>query len=139
MVAQDFLIFVRTVLAATVAMKHAAPRRGPERDGHFQRADRQVAFQAITDSPADNAPGVQVQDHRQIEPALAGPDVADVSCPFLIGLIGSEVALQQVWSDVERVIAVRRRLEFVCSFNDNSVLSHQPPNTPVPNFNPNFL
>ena len=100
---------MRTVLAATVAMENAAPRRRPERDGHFQRAERQVAFQAITDGPADHAPGVQVQDHRQIEPALPGPDVADVSCPFLIGLIGSEIALKQVWGDIERVIAVRRR------------------------------
>jgi hypothetical protein len=55
---------------------------------------------------------VQVQDHRQIEPAFPGPDIADVSCPFLIGLIGSEIALQQVRCDVEGVITVRRRLEF---------------------------
>ena len=94
MVAQNFLVVVRTVLAATVAMENAAPRRGTERDGHFQCTDRQIAFQAITDSPADDAPGVQVQDHRQIEPALPGPDVADVTRPFLIGLIGSEIALQ---------------------------------------------
>jgi hypothetical protein len=101
---------VRTVLAAAVAMENAAPWRGSERNGHFQRADRQIAFQAITDCLADHAPGVKVQDHRQIEPALAGPVIADVSCPFLIGLIGSEIALKQVWGDVERVIAVRRRL-----------------------------
>jgi hypothetical protein len=43
--------------------------------------------------------------HRQIEPALAGPDIADVARPFLIGLIGSQIALQQVWDDVKRVIA----------------------------------
>jgi hypothetical protein len=67
---------------------------------------------------------VQVQDHRQIEPALAGPDVADVTRPFLIGLIGSEIALQQVWGDVEPVITVCRRLKLAFSFNDNPVLSH---------------
>jgi len=82
---------------------------------------------------------VQVQDHRQIEPALPGPDVADVTRLFLIGLIGSEIALKQVWGNVERVIAVRRRLELAFSFNDNSVVSHQPPDTPVPHFDPNFL
>ena len=130
---------MRTVLAAAVAMENAAPWRGSERNGHFQRADRQIAFQAITDGPADDAPGVKVQDHRQIEPALPGPDVADVTRPFLIGLIGSEIALKQVWGDVERVIAVRRRLEFTCSFNDNSILAHQPTDAPVPNVDTNFL
>ena len=103
--AQGLLVAVRTVLAATVAMENAAPWRGPERDGQFQRPDRQIAFHAIADGPADNAPGVQLQVHRQIEPALAGPDIADVARPFLIGLIGSEIALQQVWDDVKRVIA----------------------------------
>jgi len=43
-VAQNFLVVVRTVLAASVAMENAAPRRGPERDGHFQRADRQIGL-----------------------------------------------------------------------------------------------
>ncbi len=94
---------------------------------------------AIAHGPADYAPGVQVQDHRQIEPALPGPDVADVTRPFLVGLIGSEIALKQVRRDVERVIAVRRRLEFTRSFNDNSVVSYRPPDAPVSHFDPNFL
>ena len=67
----------------------------------------------------DDAPRMQVQDHRQIQPALASPDVADVTGllpgnglpanhdrAFLVGPIRSEVAVQQVWRDVERVIAV---------------------------------
>ena len=120
-------------------MENTAPRRGPERDGHFQRSERQITFHAITDGPADHAPGVQVQDHRQIEPALPGPDVADVTRPFLIGLISSEIALQQVRRDVERVVAVCLGFEFTCSFNDNPILTHQPTNTLVPHFDPNFL
>jgi hypothetical protein len=105
--AQTFLVVVRTVLTTTVAVKDAAQRRGPERDGHFQRADRQIAFHGIADSPADHAPGVQGQDDRQIEPALAGPDMADVASPFLIRSVGSEVAVQRVWDNVEGMIAVR--------------------------------
>ena len=81
MFAQAFSV-VRKVLAATVAMEDAAPRRGPERDGHLQRADRQIAFDAITYGPANDAPGVQVQDHRQIEPALPGLDVSEIGQPF---------------------------------------------------------
>ncbi len=96
MFAQDSLAIVRAVLAATVAMENAAPRRGPQRNGHFQRADRQIAFHAIADGPADHAPGVQVQDYRQIKPPLAGPDIADVTRPFLIRPVRSEVAPKQV-------------------------------------------
>ena len=121
-VAQDSLVIMRTVLAATVAVENAARRRGAKRDGHFQRPDRQIAFHAITDSPADHAPGMQIQDHRQIKPALAGPDIADVTRPFLVGPVGGEVALQQVWRDVEGVIAVRRRFELACPFNDLSLI-----------------
>ena len=49
---------------------------------------------------------MQVQDHRQIEPALAGPDVADIARPFLVLLIGMEVAVQQVRGNVELVAAI---------------------------------
>ena len=38
-------------------------------------------------SPADDAAGVQIKDHSQIEPALTGPDVAYVASPLLIGAI----------------------------------------------------
>ena len=70
MFAQDYLAIVRAVLAATVAMENAAPRRGPQRNGHFQRPDRQIAFHAITDGPTGHAPGVQNQNDRQIMPTL---------------------------------------------------------------------
>jgi len=115
----------------------------PSRVFHYHREGTWIVegekFRFLLLMTADHAPGMQVQDHRQIEPALAGPDIADVARPFLIGPVGGEVALQQVWGDVEGVIAVRRRFELACPFNDNPVLSHQPPNTPVPHINPDFL
>ena len=39
----------------------------------------------VADGPADDAPRMQVQDHSQIQPPLAGPDVADVAGPLLVG------------------------------------------------------
>jgi hypothetical protein len=50
---------------------------------------------------------MQVQDYSQIQPPLAGPDVADITRPFLVGPIRCEVTVQQVWRDVERVVAIR--------------------------------
>jgi hypothetical protein len=35
--------------------------------------------------PADDAARIQVKDDGKIQPALTGPDVADVASPFLIG------------------------------------------------------
>ena len=40
-------------------------------------------------------------------PALTGPDVADIACPFLVWLGRNKVAVQQVRRDVDCVIAVR--------------------------------
>ena len=84
-VAQNFLVVVRTILAATVAMEDATRRWGSEREGHFQRADREIAFHAIADGPAVCARGVQVQDHRQLERTIADPNIADVPRPVLMG------------------------------------------------------
>jgi hypothetical protein len=84
MLAQDFLIVVRTVLRPAIRVMNAAFGWLPERDGHLQRPDRQVAFHAVADSPANHAPGMQVQDHSQIQPALTCPDIADVARPFLV-------------------------------------------------------
>ena len=72
MFAQDLLTVVRAILTAFVAVEEAASWRRPQGDGHPQRPDRQVAFQAITDSPADDAPRLQIQDHGQIQPPLTG-------------------------------------------------------------------
>ena len=107
MLTQDLLVVVRTVLAAAVAVEDAAARRGAQGDGHLQRPDRQIPLHAVADGPTDDAPRMQVQDHSQIQPPLAGPDIADITGPLLVGEIRREVTIQQVRSDVERVIAVR--------------------------------
>ena len=47
MLAQDFLVVVRAILAATVGVMHAAFRRSSQGDGHVQGSDRQVTFHAV--------------------------------------------------------------------------------------------
>ena len=63
MLAQDLLVIVRAVLAATIGVMDAAFGWCSEGYGHLQRPDRQITLHAVTDRPTDNAPGVQVQDH----------------------------------------------------------------------------
>ena len=79
----------------------------PQGNGHPQRPDRQIALHAVADGPTYDAPRMQVQDHGQIQPPLAGPDVTDVTCSFLVWPIRREVTVQQVRRNVERVVAVR--------------------------------
>ena len=57
-----------------------------ERDGHFQRPDRQVTFHPVTDSPANHAPECRSRITARYKPALARPDIADVTSPFLVWL-----------------------------------------------------
>ena len=53
---QDFLIVVRTVLAAPVAMMNASLWWSSQSDGHVQGADRQVLLHAVADGPSDHPP-----------------------------------------------------------------------------------
>ena len=100
-------------------------------NGHLQRTDRQITLHAITCSPTDHTLGMQVWDHSQIEPVFAGPDIADVTGPFLVRPVCLEVAIQLVRRDVERVIAVRCHLVFARSDDRYAVLTHQPADSVV--------
>lgn len=68
---------------------------------------------------------MQVKNNSQVEPSFSRPDIADVARPLLVRLIGVEVPVQQVWPDVERMVAVRRDLVFLRSFDPDAVLAHQ--------------
>ena len=86
MFAQDLLVVVRTILAArcpatvclqtvrgAVAVEDATPRRGSQSDSHFQRPDRQIAFHAVADGPADVEPLCAIGSSPMARAANAGP------------------------------------------------------------------
>jgi len=93
----------------------------------------------VTDGPANHPPRMQVQNHGQIQPTFARPDITDINNPFLVGPIRCKVAVQQVRRDVELVIAVRSYLVFARSDHRYTVLAHQPANTPMTDFQPQFF
>ena len=80
----------------TVGMVHQLRRRVASHESTAQRFDREVALQSVTRGPADDPPRVEVEHDREVEPALCRPDVGDVSAPFLVGRIGTEVLRDQV-------------------------------------------
>ena len=137
--ARDLVMVVRTILAATVDVMEASFGRCPQCDRHLQRPDCQVAFHAIAYRPADHTPQMQVEDYSRIQPALARPDIGNVSCPFLVWLIRCEITIRQVWRNVELVIAVCRHLVFASSNHGYAVVAHQTPNTAVPDIKANLF
>jgi hypothetical protein len=50
-------------------------------------------MQAIADRPSDDAAGKQVDDNGQIQPALAGPDIADIGRRFKSTIPGCSLRL----------------------------------------------
>ena len=58
-----------------------------------------VAFHPVTNGPADDAPGLQVQNGGQMEPAFTGLHIAHVACPFLIGCIRVEIPEDKGYAD----------------------------------------
>ena len=133
MLAQNLLIIVGTILATAIRMVDAALGWSPQRKGHVQRPDRQVAFHPVADSPADHSPGMQIKYDSQIEPTFTRPYIADVPRPFLVGLIRMGVAVQQVRRDVERMVAVGRHLVFLGAFDTDTILTHEPADAAVAN------
>ena len=96
-------------MAAAITVEDAALGLRPEGNGHLQGPDRQITLHPIAHGPADDTTGVQVQDNCQIQPALAGPDVADIARSFLVRPDRTEVAIQQVRGDAQRMITCRCR------------------------------
>lgn len=85
-----------------------------------------------------SAIGPRTMGERQIQPALAGPDVADIARPFPVRRGCGEVTVRAGFGAMVNVwlLSVPRRendppdhfltlidFEFACSFNDNPVLT----------------
>jgi hypothetical protein len=81
---QQRLIGARRVLAAAIGvMQHTAARPTP-RERHRERVARERAVERMSHGPADHAPGGEIQHDRQVQPALARPEICDVANPHAI-------------------------------------------------------
>jgi hypothetical protein len=57
---------------------------------------RQLLIEGGSHSPADDAPGVEIEHNGQMQPALPGADRRDIRDPALIGRRSGEVAPQSI-------------------------------------------
>jgi hypothetical protein len=67
--------------------------RAASLDRHGQGGHGEFGAHVLAHCPADDLPGEQVEDHGQVEPALAGRDLCDIRQPDLIGLLGREILI----------------------------------------------
>lgn len=72
---------------------------------------------------------MQVQEDGEVQPTLSGPNMADITSPSLVWGISAEVAIQQVWRDIELVVTACGDLVFASSDDLYAVLTHQLVNT----------
>lgn len=130
--AQFGLVVHRAVLAAAVRMMNEPFGRTSHNDGPAQGCEREVAVQPVADRPADDTAGEQIDDHRQIEPPLARPDIGDVHTLFLVRGRRREILVDDVGRDRPSMLAVGGSLEPPLLPAAQAVLAHQPRRAPTP-------
>lgn len=81
------------VLASPVRMEDAPRCRVTPKPRHLQRIRHKATLHVRLHAPAHHLAAEQVNNSRQIQPALVGGDIRDVTRPNLIGGSGGEVAL----------------------------------------------
>ena len=74
---------------------------------------------------------MEINDHGQIEPFLAGPDIGYITRQLLFRATRREVTIQQVRRDIELMIAIGRCLVFTRADNRNVILLHQSTDAPM--------
>lgn len=75
MLPQQRLVGVTGALAAAVRVVQQSLRRIPQVGGHHQRSTDQCRLHAAIQVPTHHAARIQVDHHRQVHPALQGPDI----------------------------------------------------------------
>ena len=78
------LIVDRAILAAAVGMVDQPGQRTPRQKRSAESSQGQIPMQTITNRPADDTAGEEVDDDGQIQPSFAGPDIGDVCSPLLV-------------------------------------------------------
>jgi hypothetical protein len=68
-------------------------------DGHGQAVEHEPGAQMIRHGPSDHPPAIGIDHDRQVEEALPGGQVGDVSDPEPVGRGGGEGALDEVIRD----------------------------------------
>ena len=125
---KDRLVIEAGILAPAIAMadEPVTSLRLSLPNGGIQRFERQSPLQIGLHRPADHAPRPQVQDHGQVEPTLARPEVGDVAGPAGVRRLDLEILIKEVLGDRQVVLRIGRDLESLERLPADAMLSHDP-------------
>src|SRR5208283_4961378 len=93
----------RGILAAVVGMMDHCPRLTLT-NGHLQGRHDQLCPQMPSEGPSHYPTAPGIQDHGEVQEPCPGRHVGDVGHPEPIRALGTEVALDQIWSKNRRAI-----------------------------------
>lgn len=80
-ICEPLLIGERAILGALVGMMNQADPYAPLTHGHCERIQRELLIGLRTHLPANDASGVEVQEHGHIEPPRTGRHRGDIPDP----------------------------------------------------------
>jgi len=93
---EQLLIRRGGILAAPIRVVQQPRLGGAIVDRHRQRLLREIHGEPGAYRPADHGARVEVEDHRQREPALCGPDVGEVPGPHPVRILDRELAIEGI-------------------------------------------
>ena len=92
----EALPVVTAVLAALIAMYDNLAVRFSTPDRHHLSAQRELARKSGLHRPANHVTGEEIDNHRQIQPALPGADISNIGDPDLIGPDNGKLPLHTI-------------------------------------------
>ena len=123
---EELLVRGGSILAPPIrVVEH--PRSGSAMvERHRECVLRQINAEPAAHRPPHHRARIEVKDHRQIEPALQGPDIGDVPGPYLVGLRDRELAIERIRRHRHLVIRLRRGAPLLHGLGSNPFGTHEP-------------
>lgn len=136
MLAQQVLVRLTGILTATVGVVDQPwPWTAPA-NRHAQGIADQLCLNAIRQRPTNDAQCVQVDHHRQVQPALVGPEVGDGRCPDLVLGAYIELAIQEILCHRQPMTAVGGEPVTALATHLNASLLHEAAGLTAPDIVP---
>ena len=86
------------VLAPAIGVEDDFSTRPVTRDRGAKRTADQKGINALSGRPTHHHTRFQIQDHSQVQPALARPDVGYITRPHLVDSLDVKASLKPIWA-----------------------------------------
>src|SRR6516162_6317809 len=93
---------------------------------HLQGVQHDAAFEPFAERPADHAAREQIDDYRQVQPTLQGPQIGNVCDPAAVGGGHGKLPVQQILLNRQAVPGISGAAVATVSARTQSGSSHQP-------------